>query len=119
MEDRKKSDVISLSVPTYMSEWLKNNPNVNRSLVFQNAVAKIMTPQHQNVPLQTTLMCIMSIISGICITLIFSVPAIQLIIGLYFSIAMMLLGIALSLSALLVFRKVYREVRSMNAQSLW
>jgi len=112
MDERKKSETISVSVPQDMYRWLEDN-NVNRSRIFQAATYKLMNPQPKVIPLQTTLMCIMAIIAGICITLIFSVAAIQIIIGVPFSAAMMVLGIALAVSSLLTFKKARKETQMM------
>jgi len=95
-----------------MYKWLEDH-NINRSRIFQTATYKLMNPQPKVIPMQTTLMCIMAIIAGICITLIFSVTAIQLIIGIPFSVAMMILGIALAISSLLTFKKARKETQMM------
>ena len=111
----EKTKIISVSVPQYMDDWLKEHTSVNRSLICQRAFYDLIYPQVKKVPLQTTLMCIMSIIAGICITLIFSIATIQIIVGLYFSIALMVLGIALAMSSFLVFKQARKEIRNVNA----
>lgn len=98
---------IAVSIPQSMRKWLDEHSNINRSKIFQDAVYTMMHPKA--ISTQLTMLCILGFISGIALTLVFSTAFIQLYLGTLFSLALMLLGLALSASSFIVYMKARKS----------
>jgi len=105
--EKDVSVTIAVSIPQSMKNWLDERPSINRSKVMQDAVFSLMHPQA--VSTQLTMLCILGFVSGIALTLVFSTAFIQLYLGTIFSAALIMLGLALSISSFFVYMRARKS----------
>jgi len=98
---------IAVSIPQSMKKWLDEHSSINRSKIFQDATFALMQPKA--ISTQLTMLCILGFVSGLALTLVFSTAFIQLYLGTLFSLALMLLGMALSVSSFIVYMKARKS----------
>ena len=109
---KKSSEIVSVSVPLEMKDWLDKHPKVNRSKLFQDAVNSLRFPLSKKVPPTIVLLCMMGIIGGLVITMLSGL--IFQILNQILSLGMLLLGLALAIISLLTFMKARKEVRILR-----
>ena len=113
MEDERGSKQITLSVPYKMWKFLNDNPQINKSNVFQQAIYRIMYPK----PKRMTPMMLLTSVMGICIGISLMLVSIgaMFFVGVLMSTILFILGVSLVLITILMF---FMERRRLNANTI-
>jgi len=113
VDDERGSKQITLSVPYKMWEFLNDNPQINKSNIFQQAIYRIMYPK----PKRMTPMMLLTSVMGICIgiSLILVSLGAMFFIGIVMSSILFVMGISLVSITILVF---FMERRRLNANTV-
>ena len=107
--ETKRSETISISVPTHIYVWLEAHKNINRSRVFQEAILKLMNPQTNRMPPVMFLASVM----GICLSVSLILASIGLYVwlGIYMSSVMFCIGAALLAITIMTVVNIKKHAR--------